>query len=119
MAGGPGGSLRWLWQACLWVVFSSIFSRVEKLGKAQKFEVVSVKVGEVSLVTAPFEPLNAIGDMIKARFGDKVMLIGYANGYAHYGATQEKYQSFSYETRECDLDPSWIDAYFNALEKIL
>lgn len=93
--------------------------RVEKLGTTQKFNVVSVKVGGVTLVTAPFEPLNAIGDMIKARFGDKVMLIGYANGYAHYGATQEKYQSLSYETRECDLDPTWIDAYFNALEKIL
>lgn len=93
--------------------------RVEKLGSTQKFDVVSVKIGEVTLVTAPFEPLNAIGDMISKRFGDKVMLIGYANGYAHYGATQEKYLSLSYETRECDLDPSWINEYFNALEKII
>ena len=93
--------------------------RVEKLGKFQQTEVVGIRLGDVILVTAPFEPLNAIGKMLYEKYGDKVMLIGYANGYAHYGATKDKYDSFAYETRECDLDVSWIDEYFKVVDRIV
>lgn len=93
--------------------------RVAKLGEEQVLEVAGCLIGDVVLVTAPFEPLNVIGKMLNDRYGDKVMFIGYANGYAHYGATQDKYLSNAYETRECDLDKSWIDKYFEAVDSIV
>ncbi|MBR7095191.1 MAG: hypothetical protein IKC73_03130 [Clostridia bacterium] len=46
-------------------------------------------------------------------------LASYSNGYQHYDATADKYGTDAYETRECDLDPSWTDAYLAAADRVI
>ena len=93
--------------------------RVARLGNFQEVEITAVQIGEIVLISAPFEPLTKIGLRLKERFGDKVMLLSYSNGYCHYGATEEKYATGAYETRECDLSPDWQTVYFNTVAALI
>ena len=94
-------------------------NRVEKLGDKVKAEITAIKVGDVIILSAPFEPLTSIGMKLCERFGEKVFLASYSNGYFHYGASADKYNTGAYETRECDLAPEWEEKYFEAVEKLV
>ncbi len=93
--------------------------RVEKLGESVSAEITGIKIGDVILITAPFEPLTEIGVKLYEKYGEKVFLASYSNGYFHYGATDGKYKTGAYETRECDLSPEWQKAYFDAVDTII
>ena len=93
--------------------------RVARLGDSQEVEITGIQIGEIVLISAPFEPLTNVALRLKELYGDTVMLLSYSNGYCHYGATQEKYGTGAYETRECDLSPEWQDVYFKAVAAII
>jgi len=81
-------------------------------------EVAALQLGEKILLTAPVEPLSAIGRQIKA-LSPNIMLIGYANGYLHYGAPAEAYNNGGYETIECMLGAGWQAVYEAAVGELL
>lgn len=84
-----------------------------------KTEVVGVKINDVMLITAPVEPLSEIGPAIKALSPcEDTFVIGFANGYMHYGALPETYNNGGYETIECMLSDKWYDIYKNAVVEI-
>ncbi len=93
--------------------------RVLRLGREQHAEVIGVRLGDKILLSAPIEPLTSVGKKLKSLYGDSVVLLAYSNGYLHYGATQDKYETGAYETRECDLSPEWQKAYFDAVDTII
>ena len=93
--------------------------RVRRLGDTAKAEITGIKIGEKVLVSAPIEPLTAVGVKLKELYGEKVVLLSYSNGYLHYGALRDKYETGAYETRECDLSPLWEKSYFDAVAQIM
>jgi len=94
--------------------------RLNKLGKTVTAEVLGIKLGDTVLLSAPVEPVNAVGRLIYDRYADKnIFFAAYSNGYIHYGATPEQYAKGGYETCECDLAPEWLGVYFGATDEIL
>ncbi|MBE6687733.1 MAG: hypothetical protein E7588_00460 [Ruminococcaceae bacterium] len=82
--------------------------------------ITGVRIGDMLMVTAPVEPLTAIGENIKSFSPfDKTAVIGYANGYMHYGAPADIYNNGGYETIECMLAPEWQGVYENGVKKII
>lgn len=82
-------------------------------------EVVGLRLGDALLVTAPVEPLSVIGKRVKSFSKRQVFLVGYANGYMHYGAPADCYNNGGYETIECMLGPGWQEEYEKAVKQIL
>ena len=93
--------------------------RVAALGDGVTVDVTGIRLGGLVLLSAPFEPLTAVGALLRERYGERVWLASYSNGYQHYGATAEKYGTDAYETRECDLDPAWLEAYLAAADRVV
>lgn len=94
-------------------------ARIEALGGEVTVDVTALRIGDIVLLSAPFEPLTAVGAMLRERYGDTVWPASYSNGYQHYGATADKYATAAYETRECDLSPAWLDAYLAAADRVI
>ena len=94
--------------------------RNERLGGATvASEVVGVKVGDCVLISAPVEPLSEIGRRVKTFSTAKnTFLLGYANGFLHYGAPQQAYNNGGYETIECMLASEWEDIYEGVVKEI-
>lgn len=90
-------------------------------GKAEvDSEITGIRIGKNIFVTAPVEPLSEIGRRIKELSSDyEVSVIGYANGYFHYGAPAEIYNNGGYETIESMLSPEWEGIYKNAVKEII
>ena len=82
-------------------------------------EVAGLRLGDAFFVTAPVEPLSAIGRQIKGLCKQQLFFIGYANGYMHYGAPAEVYNNGGYETIECMLGPGWQAEYEAAVKTLL
>lgn len=93
--------------------------RVAALGNGVAVDVTGIRIGEIVLLSAPFEPLTSVGELLRERYGDRVWLASYSNGYQHYGATADKYGTDAYETRECDLAPEWTEAYLAAADRVI
>ena len=82
-------------------------------------EVTGVKIGDTLLITAPVEPLSEISQAItKLSPIEKTLVLGYSNGYFHYGALPETYNNGGYETVECMLAEGWYDVYKSAALEI-
>ena len=101
-------------------VFDVHEKRNKELGiDEMKTEVVGVRIGDTMLVTAPVEPLSELGPVIKSWSPlENTFVIGYANGYMHYGALPETYNNGGYETVECMLAKEWFAVYENAVKEI-
>lgn len=71
-------------------------------------EICVLAFGDTAFVTLPVEPLSRIGMRIReaSPFG-RTAVIGYANGYMHYGPPAESYRNGGYETIECFLGDGW------------
>ena len=83
-------------------------------------EICGVRLGDALLITAPVEMLTAVGQNLRARSPfSHTLICSYANGYMHYGAPADAYQTGSYETIECFLDPSWEADYYAAVDRII
>jgi len=83
-------------------------------------EVVGVKIGKALLITAPVEPLSEIGRRVRGFSPyECTFVLGYSNGYCHYGAPSEIYNNGGYETIECMLSPDWEGIYENAVKDII
>ena len=82
-------------------------------------EVMGLRLGDALFVTAPVEPLSVIGKRVKSFSERQVFLVGYANGYMHYGAPADCYNNGGYETIECMLGPGWQNEYEKAVKQIL
>ena len=82
-------------------------------------EVAALRLGDALFVTAPVEPLSAIGRRIKSFSEKQVFFIGYANGYMHYGAPAEAYNNGGYETIECLLGSGWQAVYEDAVRELM
>ena len=82
-------------------------------------EVAGLRLGEAVFLTAPVEPLSAIGRRVNSFTDRQLFFIGYANGYMHYGAPAESYNNGGYETIECMLAPGWQAEYEKAAKDIL
>jgi len=82
-------------------------------------EVAGLRLGDALFVTAPVEPLSAVGRRIKSLTERQLFFIGYANGYMHYGAPEDCYNNGGYETIECMLDSGWLTEYEGAVKEIL
>lgn len=82
-------------------------------------EVAGLRLGEALFVTAPVEPLSAVGSRIRSFTDRQLFFIGYANGYMHYGAPADSYNNGGYETIECMLAPGWQAEYEKAAKDIL
>jgi len=92
--------------------------RVQALNYAMEADITGIRIGEDILISAPVEPLTGVGERLKA-LDDRLVLLSYANGYMHYGATEDKYRRGGYEVHECDLDPAWLEVYLDAVKEIL
>ena len=85
-----------------------------------KTEVVGIKIGDTVLITAPVEPLSEIGPAVRELSSFKnTFVVGYANGFMHYGALPETYNNGGYETIECMLSEKWYDIYKDAVNQIM
>lgn len=85
-----------------------------------KTEVVGIKIGDTVLITAPVEPLSEIGPAVRKLSSFKnTFVVGYANGFMHYGALPETYNNGGYETIECMLSEKWYDIYKDAVNQII
>lgn len=82
-------------------------------------EVAGLRLGDALFVTAPVEPLSAVGRRIKSLTERQLFFVGYANGYMHYGAPEDCYNNGGYETIECMLDSGWLTEYEGAVKEIL
>lgn len=83
-------------------------------------EILGVRIGEAILVTAPVEPLSQIANRVRKLSSlPQTSVIGYANGYYHYGAPPEAYHNGGYETVECMLAPEWEAIYEETVQRLL
>ncbi|MBQ9922203.1 MAG: hypothetical protein IJO52_08445 [Clostridia bacterium] len=83
-------------------------------------EIAGIRIGKSIFVTAPVEPLSEIGRRVKKLSSDyEVSIIGYANGYFHYGAPCEVYNNGGYETIESMLSAEWESVYMNTVLGII
>lgn len=95
--------------------------RLEKLNKDTfAADVTGIRIGDSLILSAPVEPLTQMGQQLYQRYPHlNIFLAGYANGYIHYGATADKYAQCGYEICECDLDPAWLEVYWQAADEIV
>ena len=82
-------------------------------------EVLGIRMGDALLLSAPVEPVSETGRRIRALSPlEKTFVVGYANGYMHYGSPEELYENGGYETIECMLSKDWYKIYEGALKEI-
>ena len=94
--------------------------RNTNIGTEIESEIVGIKIGDCVLISAPVEPLSALGTRMREyAVSKKTFLIGYANGFLHYGAPPEVYNNGGYETIECMLAPTWLDIYEKAAPSVV
>lgn len=95
-------------------------NRIEELGKeAMEEDVTGIRLGDILILSAPFEPLTKVGACIKELSDVAIFFASYSNGYMHYGATEDKYHKGGYETCECFLDKTWLSVYLDAVREII
>ncbi|MBQ9984932.1 MAG: hypothetical protein IJP38_01320 [Oscillospiraceae bacterium] len=83
-------------------------------------EIVGIKIGDAVLITAPVEPLSEIGRKVRAMSPyEKTFVIGYTNGYFHYGAPKSAYNNGGYESIECMLSDEWEEIYESAAKSVI
>jgi hypothetical protein len=73
-----------------------------------KAEMLCIKIGDCILITSPTEMLTEVGLNIKKSSPyEKTFVVGFSNGYMHYGPPADDYDSGGYEVTECLLAPEW------------
>jgi len=84
-------------------------------------DMVALRIGRNdAFVSAPFEALSIIGrNVAESSPFENTHIFAYANGYMHYGAPADMYESGGYETIECMLDKSWQTIYETAASEML
>lgn len=71
-------------------------------------EIQAIAIGQCVLVTAPVEVLTQVALNIKAASPfPHTYIVGFSNGYLHYGPPAGDYDKESYEVTECLLGPGW------------
>ncbi len=83
-------------------------------------EILGIRIGDLVIVSAPNEPLSQIGERVKTMSDyEKTVVVGYSNGYMHYGAPADVYNDGGYETIECMMGSGWQKIYEDAVREIL
>ena len=71
-------------------------------------EVQGIRIGDCVLITSPAELLTEVGlNLKKASPCKKTFVVGFSNGYLHYGPPASYYGREGYEVTECFLAPEW------------
>lgn len=83
-------------------------------------EVQGIRIGDCALIAAPIELLTQIGLNVKAASPFPfTFVLGFSNGYLHYGPPAEDYGKGGYETTECLLAPEWQEVFEQTAQRIL
>ncbi len=83
-------------------------------------EVQGIRIGDCALLTAPIELLTQIGLNVKAASPFPfTFVLGFSNGYLHYGPPAEDYGKGGYETTECLLAPEWQEVFERTAGRLL
>ena len=88
--------------------------------KGIEMELQVVRIGECVLVSSPAEILTEVGLNIKKSSPFKyTFVLGYTNGYVHYGAPAADYEKGGYEVTECLLAPEWQQIFENKTKELI
>lgn len=83
-------------------------------------EILAIRIGECTIITAPIELLTETGLKIKELSRCRhTMIAAFTNGYMHYGPPADSYGSGDYETTECFLSPEWEQLYLNKVKAMI
>ncbi|MDD2479222.1 MAG: hypothetical protein PHS31_04970 [Victivallaceae bacterium] len=83
-------------------------------------EVMGIRIGNGILISSPAETLVEIGMNIKKSSSfSNTFVLGYTNGYLHYGCPASYYNKGGYEVTECLLAPEWQDIYEKKVTEII
>ena len=88
--------------------------------KGIEMELQVVRIGDCVLVSSPAEILTEVGLNIKKSSPFKyTFVLGYTNGYVHYGAPAADYEKGGYEVTECLLAPEWQQIFENKTKELI
>lgn len=89
--------------------------------RSMEVEMISLKLGELQLVTFPGELTVSIGLGLKQRIAGAVMVCGYSNGYIYYAPSSEQLANRGYaqEDSDCLLAPHWQELFEQAVLEML
>ena len=83
-------------------------------------EVQGIRIGDCVLITSPAEVLSEVGLRVRnASPHEFTFMVGFSNGYVHYGSPASDYAMCAYETTECMLDAGWQQVYEEAAARVL
>ena len=83
-------------------------------------EVQGIRIGDCVLITSPAEVLTEVGLRVRnASPHEFTFMVGFSNGYVHYGSPASDYAMCAYETTECMLDAGWQQVYEEAAARVL
>lgn len=83
-------------------------------------EILGIRIGDAILLSAPVEPVSEVGRRIgEIAPLENTFIVGYSNGYMHYGSPEELYENGGYETIECMLAKEWYKIYEAAAKEVL
>jgi hypothetical protein len=83
-------------------------------------EVQGIRIGDLSIVTAPIELLVEVGlNVKKASPHRRTFVAAFSNGYMHYGPPARDYDKGGYEATECLLAPQWQRIYETKANEVL
>lgn len=83
-------------------------------------EVQGMRIGQCVLITSPAELLAQVGLNIKAASPyEHTFVLGFSNGYIHYGPPASDYALGGYEVTECLLAPEWQELYEQAAREVI
>jgi hypothetical protein len=83
-------------------------------------EIQAVKIGNCVIISSPAELLTEVGLNIKKASPCKnTFVLGYTNGYVHYGAPANDYEKGGYEVTECLLAPEWQQLFEIKVKELL
>ncbi len=78
------------------------------------------KIGACVMLAAPVEVLAEVGLNVKrASSYPHTFVLGFTNGYLHYGPPAADYDKGGYEVTECLLGPQWQAIYERAAQDII
>lgn len=83
-------------------------------------EVQGIRIGDCALISSPAEVCTRVGLNIKrASPFEHTFVVGFSNGYVHYGPAAEDYPRGGYEVTECFLAPEWQELFERTAADVL